>query len=139
LTSGFPQSPPQKLGEPAEKLEIALPGRRAANVFDEIAGKPIVVHADGLELARTLREQLLLARFASVGFERHQLDAALGGLGDDLLHKLAGDRLEQCHVVDEFGGLETRVFLDHVGIEISHDDAPFSPLGDPARLTRFQL
>jgi hypothetical protein len=57
------------LGEPAEKLEIALPGGLAANVFDDVAGEPVVMHADGLELGGALREQHLLASLAPIGFK----------------------------------------------------------------------
>jgi hypothetical protein len=104
----------------AEKSEIALPRGLAGHVFDQVASKPEVMHAHGLELSRPLTIELGLPGLAAEGLVGHELDAGGGGFGNDCEHLAAHYRLEQGKIMDWLETAEARVLPNNIGVEIAH-------------------
>src|SRR5262249_21186499 len=82
------------------------------------------MNTDRLQLRRFLGEQFCLPGLAAIGLERHQLDAAIRRVGDDLLDQLAHHRLKQRQVTYRRETLEARVRHNSIGIKITHAVAP---------------
>jgi hypothetical protein len=111
---------PVLLGKPAEKSEIAFARGLAGDVFDQVASKPIEMHAHGFELGCPLMIEPRLPRLASVGLVGHELDAGGGCISDDYEHFAARHRLEQRKIVDRLKACEARVLPHGVGVEVAH-------------------
>ena len=118
LAPRLPQSPPQislcflaSLPRKAKSL--------ARDVFDQVASKPIVMHAHGFELGCPLMIEPRLPRLASVGLVGHELDAGGGCISDDYEHFAARHRLEQRKIVDRLKACEARVLPHGVGVEVA--------------------
>src|SRR5207253_5174373 len=98
-----------------------FPGRLPADIPHQIAGQPIVMHTDSLELAGTLFEKLGLTCLAAVGLENHQFEPALAGFGDDCQYRRSGLRFEKLQVVNNGRAVEPRVLANDILIKVSHD------------------
>jgi len=78
----------------SQEREVAFPRGLVTDRPHNIAGQPILMHANGAQPGRAIVEQLLLPRLAAVSFIDHDCDSHLTGGVNDLLNQLAHLGLE---------------------------------------------